>query len=189
MTKSTLVKLIKGIENYEQSALRSSLYYPSEFDGVQRTYAEMSPDSKLGTFVYCKKEDSLRLMRKPERSNEKECTGCNVNERELIPVSVEDISQLIEYFGRNNIIRMINMLNHWPWEGTFACKNPIYLHLPEHKKLEELFIEWNNLQEIDQFDEIMDLRNYQMKRKDIFARRDKFLEDIDKEFKELERKL
>ena len=149
----------------------------------------MSSDSKLGEFVYCKKEDSLRLMRKPEHSKERTCTRCNTNEKELIPVSIEDMSELIKYFGKNNLIRMINMINHWPLEGSFAYKNPVYLYLPEHKNLEKLFIEWNNLSEIDQIDEVMDLRNYQRKRKEILVQESEFLKYIRKELSDLEKGL
>lgn len=186
MVKSLVIKLINGIEEFEQSALRSSIYCPSGFDGALRTYAERSPDSKLGEFVYCKKEDSLRLMRKPEHSKERECTRCNANERELIPVSVEDMSQLVEYFGKNDIIRMMHMLHNWPLEGTFSYKNPVYFNLPEHKKLEHLFIAWRNLPEVSQFDEIIDLRNYQIKRKDILLKGSEFLKYIREELRELE---
>jgi len=186
MVKSTLVRLINGIEDYEQSALRSSVYYS---DDSRRTYAEVSPNSKLGTFVYCKKEDSLRLMRKPMHSKEEECFTCHANKRELIPVSIEDMSQLVEYLGQNHIVRMIHMLNNWPLKGRFSYKNPYYLYLPEHKKLEKLFIEWHNVAELDQFDEIMDLRNYQMKRMDILNKRDEFLESFYKELSDLEREL
>ena len=186
MAKSLVVKLINGIEEYEQSALRSSVYYPSGFDCSLKTYAEMSPNSKLGEFVYCKKEDSLRLMRKPEHSKEKECSCCKAKEEFLIPISVQDMSGLVKYFGKNNLIRIMHVLDKWPLEGTFSYKNPLYLYLPEHKKLEGLFIDWNNMPEMDKFDELMDLRNYQRKRKDLLEVRDKFLENINKELKELE---
>lgn len=196
MIKSLVVRLINGIEEFEQAALRES--YSVSTDGYlpYKSYSEAYPNDKtnLGKMSYCPKIDTFKLLYENSASGKDTCyscfNGCSLSKEIMIPFSIPNIEPLLKCLGKDYLVKLMKIFDEWPSkENNFPSKNSIYLNLPEHKELENLFREWNNLPEEKRFDEFLDFGSYLSKRKDILDRKNKFLTIINQELEELEREL
>jgi hypothetical protein len=196
MVKSLVVRLINGIEELEQAALRES--YSVSTDGYlpYKSYSEAYPNkkTKLGEMSYCPKKDTFKLLYKRSESDKYACyscfSGCSLSKELMIPFSIQNIEPLLKYLGKDYLVKLMKIFDEWPSkENNFPSKNSVYLNLPEHKELENLFKEWNNLPEEKRFDEFLDFESYLSKREDILDKTDEFLKIINQELEELEREL